>query len=127
MHFLLVLVQRRSLCCPHSPVLASPVDVCVLACLADTPGILPSAQSRLEASVCALWRPYEIIRCSIDLWLTDSSACGAGELRQMTSTYREILMAGVGGIGGVNIFSTSLVISIFSLSFFSLVISPPHP
>lgn len=54
---------------------------------------------------------------STDLWLTDSAVCGAGEPLQMTSARDEILMTGRGD-GGVNIFSASLVISIFSLSFF---------
>lgn len=54
---------------------------------------------------------------STDLWLTDSAVCVAGKPLRMTSAHDEILMTGRGD-SGVNIFSASLVISIFSLSFF---------
>lgn len=60
---------------------------------------------------------------STDLWLTDSAVCGTGEPLQMTSARDEILMTGRGD-GGVNIFSASLVISIFSLSFFPPLVTP---
>lgn len=83
------------------------------ACFTDTQCSPPSAGAAI--------RPYEIIWCSIDLWLTDGTVCGAGEILYVTSTTHEILIVGE-GISRVNIFSTSLIISIFSLSFF-----PCHP
>lgn len=91
------------------------------ACFTDTLGVSPSPVLAESQSAGTIIRPYEIIHRSIDLWLTDSTVCGAGELLQMTSTADEILMEGRGN-SRVNIFSTSLVISIFSLSLF-----PRHP
>lgn len=50
------------------------------ACFTDTLGVLPSTVLAESQPAGTIIRPYEIIRCSVDLWLTGSTVCGAGEL-----------------------------------------------
>lgn len=67
-------------------------------------------------------RPYEIINRSVDLWLTDSSACGQVNFPKWLQQLLKYWWVDW-GIGGVNIFSPSLVISISP--FFSRPLSSP--
>ncbi len=50
------------------------------ACFTDTLGVRSSLGLAESQSAGTIIRPYEIIHRSVDLWLTDSTACGAGEL-----------------------------------------------
>lgn len=125
MHFLLVLVQQRALCCPHSPILASPVD----GVRARVPGWHPR-----RSPLGPVWAESQHTGAAVSMRSSAAELTSGWQTAQCVVQVNFIRWHQLSvkywwqgeGIGRVNIFSTSLVISIFSLSFFPLS-SPPHP